>query len=363
MGKLKGLIYIIQLVLWAAFACAVLDPGMLGARPAESLFSAWANGVDILYQIADVLTAPVQGLLSLFGVVVDSDAAGWFPLATAEEMRQLLASVGGDKLITSETFPGVLVWWIPLASGLYAGLLTALGYVYEPLRNWIWNIVIEYLFQQKKAKIYAQALDQRNADLARLNNQYRALARETHTLKDSVITDELTKVFNKRFFLSRLQQEFEVCKKQKCLFTVMMIDIDYFKRLNDTYGHLAGDKVLQAVAEVLKRESPGQCFPCRYGGEEFSVIMPNKGPEEAIELARSLQENVQGLRFNAIDENLRVTISQGICSVDFSMPVAKNLVQFDSVLELADQELYRSKMEGRNRFSINRLTQSQPTSE
>src|SRR5690606_4455584 len=123
---------------------------------------------------------------------------------------------GLGQIFTPTMFEGGLLWWIPITSVVYGILFMTLpkifGALYERVRNWVWNIVIEYIFQRKKAKLYAQELENSRANLARLNNQYRTLAQETHTLKDSVITDDLTKVYNKRFFLNRLGQDFQLCK-------------------------------------------------------------------------------------------------------------------------------------------------------
>jgi diguanylate cyclase (GGDEF)-like protein len=264
--------------------------------------------------------------------------------------------MGWGSVFKPDLFQGTLIWWVPIASVTLSVGVRVGGYMAEHGRNWLWNVMIEYIFQRKKAKLYQKALTEKNKDLERMSSQYRELAQETHSLKDSVITDELTKVFNKRFFLNRIQQEFNACKQHGSMLSLIMVDIDFFKKLNDNYGHLAGDQVLKSVAQVLKRFSPDQCYPCRYGGEEFVIIMARKTLEQTIEAARLIQENVQQLRFDDIDKKLRVTVSQGICTVDFSSPESASIKKFESLLELADQQLYRSKQEGRNRVSANYIT-------
>lgn len=352
----NGIVTLLQVGLWLTFLCALGDPGIMGERPPDSLYASYNWIFDNLYKGTGYLIYPAKLLFEAIRMYDPNNAgAGWFPVTTPQELAELTKQQG-----LATAFAGVIIWWIPLTSALLAGASMAFGYLFEQFKNFFWNIIIEYLFQRKKAKMYEQALNQRNEDLQKLNNQYRVLAQETHSLKDSVITDELTKVFNKRFFLSRLQQEFDTCKKEKRVLSIIMIDIDFFKKLNDTYGHLAGDNVLKAVAMVLKRFVPDQCYPCRYGGEEFSIIMPSRTINEAIEAARLIQENVQLLRFDDIDPKLRVTVSQGICTVDFASDLANDVKQFDQILQLADQELYRSKMEGRNRVSVNARSGQKP---
>lgn len=351
----KVVVTLLQVMLWITFLCAMGDPGFVTERTAGSFYYTYAFLIDPLYQGTSYLITPLQDLFIQFKLYNPEGPVSWFPISTAAQFSGLVAPLGLSGIFKPTAYQGVIIWWIPMASVILWILAILFDHFYERTRNAVWNLIIEYIFQRKKTRLYAQALDKRNEDLARLNTQYRTLAQETHSLKDSVITDELTKVFNKRFFLTRLQQEFEACREERAIMSLIMIDIDFFKKLNDTYGHLAGDTVLKAVAAVLKRFVPDHCYPCRYGGEEFSIIMPRRDVNEAMEAARLIQENVQQLHFDDIDKKLRVTVSQGICTVDFACPESKVIKAFDNILELADQELYRSKMEGRNRVSVNTL--------
>jgi diguanylate cyclase (GGDEF)-like protein len=172
-------------------------------------------------------------------------------------------------------------------------------------------------------------------------------------LAHSVITDELTKVYNKRFFLSKIEHEFKTAREKKALLAISMVDIDHFKKLNDTYGHLLGDKVLQAVAQVAKRGTPGDCFCCRFGGEEFAIIMPAKKLEDVVQVVSTIHRNLPLLRFEE-DPDLRTAASFGVCIVDFKNPAAQELKSFEEFIKLADDELYRAKLNGRNRYEVNR---------
>lgn len=346
----NGLITFLQVILWLTFITAIQDPGVWGARPVDSVFGTYAMVIDPLYQVAGWVITPVQSLFQMLGVYQPTMPDTWFPLTSAAELSQEAPDYL-KAFCTPTLFQGALIWWVPLASLTLSVCSKAFDLLYDRLRNSVWNLVVEYGFHGKKAKHYKAELDKKASDLSKLDTQYKALAQETHSLKDSVITDELTALFNKRYFLSRLQQDFTLCKKEKKHFSLIMIDIDFFKKLNDTYGHLVGDNVLKGVATVIKRVTPAQCHPCRYGGEEFSVILPGKNKEDAVNCARQIQEQVQLLRFNEIDPNLRLSVSQGVCSVNFALPENQSVKEFDDVLQLADQELYRSKMEGRNRVS------------
>lgn len=343
---------LLHVLLWLSFLCALNDPGFEGTRPADSIYNSFSFILNIIYTISHNFTMPLEAILAWIGAHPFGDTTGWFPNMNATEFSTVLTALGWIWAIPFFKFEGTLNLWIPLGSVFYILVDKSFLLFWDPLRNWAWNLFIEYGFQRKKIKTYAAELEKRTEDLNRLNKQYRSLKQETRTLEDSVITDELTQVYNKRFFLSRLKQEFDLSQQQKQTISLIMIDIDYFKRLNDTYGHMAGDDVLIAVGKVLKKHTPEKGFPCRYGGEEFGIILPRANLQQSVEIARKIQEGTQQLRFQDIDIALRVTLSQGICSVDFSRPESRMIQSIDDLLRLADQELYRSKLEGRNRVSV-----------
>ena len=346
----KTLLTFLQVCLWLTFLVAIGDSMVVtGTRPPTNMYAGIGFILDWLYSFTNIITSPVQIVFIQFGWYNPQEAVhSWFPVTSAADL--------GLKTKFFVPVEGGFIWWIPITSLLLYGASKLFDYCYESIRNTVWNLIVEYVFHRKKAKIYEEALTERNADLARLDVQYRTLAQETHTLKDTVITDELTKVYNKRFFMNRLQLEFDACMEQRALLSIIMIDIDFFKRLNDTYGHLAGDQVLQSVAAVIKRFTPELCYPCRYGGEEFSIILPRKNLTQAIDAARLIQDNMQMLHFDNIDKKMRVTVSQGICTVDFANPETRLIKKVDSIMEMADKQLYRSKMEGRNRVSSQMMT-------
>jgi len=188
----------------------------------------------------------------------------------------------------------------------------------------------------------------------KLNSEYKSLSKEASVLAASVITDELTRVYNKRFFINKIAEEFQQAKQKKTVLSLAMLDIDHFKKLNDTYGHLLGDKVLQAVAQVAKRGTPQGAYCCRFGGEEFCIIMPGKTRDEAYEIVSGIHRSLPLLRFEE-DAALRTSASFGLCVADFSHPDAQALPSFDAFVKLADDGLYKAKLNGRNRIEVHEI--------
>lgn len=357
----KGFHTFVQLLLWTTFVFGLLDPRMMDAEvKANTFFGTYGHFVDYLYTAGSFAIWPIKLFCELTGIYNPEAIGHWFPLTSAYQLHDLLyepfkgspmmqSSV--DTFLPPDLYPGAFVWWFVIASIVYVIGFNFFNWLFERVRNWFWNMIVEYGFHSKKAKRYAQALEQRQEDMVRMQSSYEKLAHETHSLKDSVITDEMTRVYNKRFFLDRLKQEFDACKQQRQCLSLVMVDIDFFKKLNDNYGHLAGDDVLKEVAAVMKRFTPDLCYACRFGGEEFGIIMPRRTLAESNETARLIQEQVQKLRFPNIDKKLRVTVSQGICTVNFAAADSEKIRHFDDILQLSDQMLYKSKEDGRNRVS------------
>ncbi|MGP3562366.1 MULTISPECIES: diguanylate cyclase [Geobacillus] len=169
-------------------------------------------------------------------------------------------------------------------------------------------------------------------------------------LQHMLSLDGLTGIANRRSFDERLVHEWERAKRHKAPFAVMMVDIDAFKRFNDTYGHQCGDDCLRQIALSLKQtaEQYGGTA-ARYGGEEFAVILPRTSPSEAAAAAEAIRANVERL---AIPHGS----SPAACVVTVSVGAAVTVPQpnegAQTVLSLADQALYRAKQNGRNRTEV-----------
>jgi diguanylate cyclase (GGDEF)-like protein/PAS domain S-box-containing protein len=163
--------------------------------------------------------------------------------------------------------------------------------------------------------------------------------------------DGLTGAQNRRYFDESLNKEWEKLSLTKCPLTLLMFDIDYFKKFNDTYGHLAGDHCLKLIADAIKNlKTAGNSFIfCRYGGEEFAIILPSTDSKEGINFANILQETINSLKIPHIGSEIsnNVTISIGIATM---IPDTK--IHSQKLIQLADLALYSSKEHGRNQITV-----------
>lgn len=176
-------------------------------------------------------------------------------------------------------------------------------------------------------EIYAE-IERKQMELLEVNSD---LIRVTNT-------DKLTNIANRKFFQEKLDEHYQQFEKNGMPLSLLILDIDFFKRVNDTYGHLVGDKVLVELAKLMKEAAREMDVPCRYGGEEFVVILPNTKAEEAIEIGKLYNEIVQR---NDWPEIHTLTISVGVATI-------VNGLSQEQLIEQADQALYASKLNGRN---------------
>jgi diguanylate cyclase (GGDEF)-like protein len=166
------------------------------------------------------------------------------------------------------------------------------------------------------------------------------------TIQRQAVTDELTGLFNHRRFQEVMTAEVERTRRFGQELGLIMLDIDNFKRVNDTYGHLQGDLVLREVARVLRESSREIDEPARYGGEEMAVALPQTGLQGAYEFAERVRQRIEALQLPLLEGEgtLRVTASFGAASLPHSAKVDK-----DALVAAADAALYRAKRSGKNR--------------
>ena len=166
-------------------------------------------------------------------------------------------------------------------------------------------------------------------------------------LERQSIHDGLTGLFNRRFMESALERELHRAARQDTPLAVLMLDVDHFKVLNDTFGHEAGDVVLREVADCFRRALRDEDIICRYGGEEFVVIMPDATEETAMKRAEMIRKAVSEIRMHFRGELLgTVTVSAGIAMYPDAGKDGRNLIR------LADGALYRAKRAGRNQVML-----------
>jgi diguanylate cyclase (GGDEF)-like protein/PAS domain S-box-containing protein len=163
------------------------------------------------------------------------------------------------------------------------------------------------------------------------------------TLKQQSIRDPLTGLYNRRYLEESLDQELSRAQRQKHPISMIMLDIDHFKRFNDTYGHDAGDYVLQTVGNMLKKYVRGSDVACRYGGEEMILVLPELPLEAASKRAEEIREAISMLVLSHNDKSLgNVTASVGVASFP------QHGITGSSVMQAADAALYQAKAAGRN---------------
>ena len=168
-------------------------------------------------------------------------------------------------------------------------------------------------------------------------------------LTEQANRDPLTGLFNRRYLDATMTRELARCKREGQPLSVMMIDIDHFKQINDSCGHQAGDEVIKAIARLLNEESRGGDVVCRYGGEEFLMLLPNMPLEAARERAEYYRAAVESRRFEAGDRALAARLSIGIASYPLHASGAHALIV------CADNALYEAKSAGRNRVVVHAL--------
>jgi diguanylate cyclase (GGDEF)-like protein len=179
-------------------------------------------------------------------------------------------------------------------------------------------------------------------------------------LRNLIHLDPLTEISNRRGLDERLYREWKDCTKERASLSLLMIDVDYFKRYNDHYGHPAGDRCLQIVAKAISDSVRNPCFVARYGGEEFAVLMPKRNSLEGLDIAHRILDSIRLLRepheksevspYVSVSIGLSTTIPQGddVLSASALNP---GLTVAAQLIEAADQALYRAKIEGRNRVA------------
>lgn len=165
------------------------------------------------------------------------------------------------------------------------------------------------------------------------------------SLEQMALTDPLTGALNRRAFFDRAGQQAKLIAEANDPFSVVMIDLDHFKQLNDTYGHAAGDAVLKAVSEVCINSIRSDDIFARYGGEEFVLFLANANPERAMQISERIRSAITELRVEFEGQSITVSASLGVAE-------SKSAEAFNDVLKNADKALYTAKNAGRNQAHL-----------
>jgi len=222
------------------------------------------------------------------------------------------------------------------------GSITAMKINIESHIDFLNKNVSEYVYKEKERMKHAEET------MGALNSQLSILQEETAVLKKSVeeeqvksLTDALTSIANRRAYEEKLDLEIVRWKRHGGHLSLMVFDLDKFKSINDTYGHVVGDKVLRGLTATFKREIRRTDFLARYGGEEFVIIMPETALEETMVIANKLRAEVEQCVFRYQGQTVPVTISIGVAEFHESDTMI-------TIFERADKALYLAKHSGRN---------------
>lgn len=164
-------------------------------------------------------------------------------------------------------------------------------------------------------------------------------------IRDLSMRDPLTGLFNRRVMEEML--EIETCRRELSSFSLLILDLDDFKKVNDTYGHAAGDEVLKWVATVMRQNFRKHDIIARYGGEEFAVLLPSTSAQTAIDIGERLRKRIEGGVFSFDGKAVRITASIGI-----SHRPVENTCGVRDMMQKADHALYRAKNSGKNRICL-----------
>lgn len=173
------------------------------------------------------------------------------------------------------------------------------------------------------------------------------LAVENARLYEMATMDRMTKLFIHHYFQTRLLEEISKSIKFKNELSLILIDIDHFKDVNDTYGHQQGDLVLKEFSKIIRTNIRPEDIPARYGGEEFTIILPNMNKAQAEDIAENLRSTIEKHKFHLTQEDIHITASFGVASYDYKNPIPK-----EDFIEIVDRAMYKSKNQGRNRVTV-----------
>lgn len=166
--------------------------------------------------------------------------------------------------------------------------------------------------------------------------------RQNRLLKNLSQTDTLSGLYNRRFMNKKLEEEILKYKRYKTPFSILLLDVDFFKKINDTYGHDKGDFVIKKISTLMQQNTRDTDISARWGGEEFLILVPNSNLEGAVILANNLKQIIEKTDFITKE---KITVSVGVSTFN------ENLNQ-EELLKLADNALYKAKNSGRNKVEF-----------
>jgi diguanylate cyclase (GGDEF)-like protein/PAS domain S-box-containing protein len=244
-----------------------------------------------------------------------------------------------------QTILGGNVWHGEIVNKNKAGQLYVEEMTISPVRNEGGEIthfiaVKQDISERKRIEVHLQDANRR------LNFQMSEIRALQDKLREQAIRDPLTGLYNRRFLEESLDRELAHARRDEKTFCIAMIDVDNFKAFNDRYGHKAGDMILKSLGDILLANTRKGDVSCRYGGEEFVVVMPSATTEGARKRAHQWRKAFQLLQNSFNEHALQTTISVGLASFP------DHGESWETVLHAADKALYESKRRGKNRVTV-----------
>lgn len=285
---------------------------------ANSLFDLKTTPTDKLFPGVEVLATYVNNIL-------DNNFVTKAPIACTILLSVLISLIIGF----------ITLKFVSVSAMIFLTLLTYMGYTiftFQMMKHFnLWVDLVSPL-------IFATIVF-----IAMLIVKYVIKSKDFEQQYKLATTDGLTGLYNHRYFQEQMTSALEHSKRYETEFSLIIIDIDYFKKFNDNYGHQCGDRVLRLVAQTLKKNVRATDIVCRYGGEEMSIILPNIGYNDAIFTAQKLCKMVSEKEVHTNnDKTANVTISLGVATYPKDAQTTQDLIK------IADERLYHAKENGRN---------------
>ncbi|WPC65423.1 GGDEF domain-containing protein [Rhodoferax ferrireducens] len=284
--------------------------------PTAAILLFWVLMTGLIFDRRGIVIGTIAASMAVLGLIA-AENAGW--------LRPPFYDVGVTQWVT---FTALFGFTSGLTYYINQGTKSALALARKEIE------------QRKQAE---QSLKAANEELHLRVFEVQRLQVELH---EQAIHDPLTGLYNRRYLSDALAREIIQAKRANSSLTFVMADIDHFKFVNDSYGHLAGDEVLVQVASLLKKHARGSDIACRYGGEEFLLVFPGTSLELAHKRAEEIQQNCAALSIQHEGKNIAVMLSFGVAAYP------DHGQQWEQIIVKADKALYQSKCNGRNQVTI-----------
>ncbi|HUI92335.1 MAG TPA: GGDEF domain-containing protein [Chitinivibrionales bacterium] len=262
---------------------------------------------------------------------------------------ELVSAFAGDRSLTREEELFFEIKRKSLGNRLFSALLYAITHQhFEPdIAKPLWREIIKHKYEmsgalKRNTRVVVAALDYLSNITGDINSTTLISEERIADIVDGSIRDGLTGLFNHAFFFRRTEIEIKRSIQSCDSVSIMMIDLDDFKDFNDRYGHQEGDAILHRIGAIIKAETRHADFCCRYGGEEFGVVLPGADMREAQALAERLRRAVEA----GLANDKKLTVSIGIATM-----TSAHVCLSEDLIKYADEALYKAKTAGKNRVA------------